>query len=163
MRIAITGGTGSLGQALTRHFLSVAERVVVFSRDELKQAVMSQALVADAEFGKGTVRFFLGDVRDRRRMVDAFAGCDVVIHAAALKRVDAVASHMGEIMKTNGPDSLVGLIVSTIQGSTETTFYVLALYYGVVQIRRVRHTLVACLVSEAAGVLGSVWAVRLMV
>jgi spore maturation protein SpmB len=66
-----------------------------------------------------------------------------------------------EVMQTHGADSLVGQIVSTMQGSTETTFYVIALYFGVVQVRRIRHTLVACLIAEAAGVLAAVWAVRL--
>lgn len=67
----------------------------------------------------------------------------------------------GEIMTTHGPDSLIGNIVSTMQGSTETTFYVLALYFGVIGIRRVRHTLVACLVADTAGVLAAVWFTRL--
>ena len=65
-----------------------------------------------------------------------------------------------EIMKTHGPDSLVGQIVSTMQGSTETTFYVLALYFGVVQVKRTRHTLIACLCADAAGLFAAVWAVH---
>lgn len=67
-----------------------------------------------------------------------------------------------EIMKVNGPDSLIGTIVSTMQGSTETTFYVLALYFGVVGITRTRHTIVACLAADTTGALVSVWAVRLL-
>lgn len=67
-----------------------------------------------------------------------------------------------EIMKTQGPDSLVGQIVSTMQGSTETTFYVLALYYGVVQIKNTRHTIIACLLADTAGILAAVWACRLL-
>jgi len=55
-----------------------------------------------------------------------------------------------------GPDSYLGYLVSTIQGSTEATFYVLAVYYGAVQVRRVRHTLVAALVADVAGVIGAV-------
>lgn len=62
-----------------------------------------------------------------------------------------------DIMKTNGPDSLVGYIVSTMQGSTETTFYVLALYYGVVAVRNTRHTLFACLLADACGALIAAW------
>jgi spore maturation protein SpmB len=65
-----------------------------------------------------------------------------------------------EIMKTNGPDSLVGQIVSTMQGSTETTFYVLALYFGVVQIKRTRHAVLACLLADSAGLLMAVWMCR---
>lgn len=66
-----------------------------------------------------------------------------------------------EIMQTHGPDSLIGTIVSTMQGSTETTFYVLALYFGVVSVRSTRHTLLACLIADTAGALGAVWAVHL--
>jgi len=66
-----------------------------------------------------------------------------------------------EIMKTHGPDSLVGQIVSTMQGSTETTFYVLALYFGVVQVKKVRHTIVACLCADVTGALASVYMTRL--
>jgi len=102
MRVCITGGTGSLGQALTYHFLRQwADRVVVFSRDELKQAVMCREIEAQFPGVGPQIRMFLGDVRNRRRMVKAFHGCDVVVHAAALKRVDAVACHMGEIKATN--------------------------------------------------------------
>ncbi len=65
-----------------------------------------------------------------------------------------------ELMNTHGPDSLIGNIVSTMQGSTETTFYVLALYFGAVQVRNGRHTLWACLAADAMGVLASVWFCR---
>jgi spore maturation protein SpmB len=65
-----------------------------------------------------------------------------------------------EIMKVHGPDSLIGQIVSTMQGSCETTFYVLALYFGVIGIRVTRHTLGACLVADAAGLVAAVWACR---
>lgn len=69
---------------------------------------------------------------------------------------------MAEIMTVEGPDSLVGYMVSTFQGSTETTFYTLAVYYGAVGIRRTRHTAPACLLADAAGVLGAVFIVNLM-
>jgi spore maturation protein SpmA len=68
---------------------------------------------------------------------------------------------MTEIMKTHGPDSFVGNLVSTIQGSTETTFYVLAVYFGAARIRDGRHTLPTCLIGELAGVLGAVAACHL--
>jgi spore maturation protein SpmB len=55
-----------------------------------------------------------------------------------------------------GPDSYVGYLVSTLQGSTETTFYVLAVYFGAVQVRRIRHALVAALTADVAGILGAV-------
>ena len=67
-----------------------------------------------------------------------------------------------EIMQTHGADSLIGQIVSTMQGSTETTFYVLALYFGVAQVRNGRHALPACLMADMAGALGAVWACRLL-
>ena len=58
-----------------------------------------------------------------------------------------------------GPDTHVGLLVSTLQGSTETTFYVLAVYFGAIQVRRVRHTLAAALSADVAGVIAAVFIV----
>lgn len=95
MRVLITGATGSLGHALVRRWQPLHERIVVFSRDEVKQAVMAQ------QFPQDNIRYFLGDVRDRRRLEQAMVGCDTVIHAAALKRVDAVAYNPEEVAKTN--------------------------------------------------------------
>ncbi len=70
---------------------------------------------------------------------------------------------MAEIMQAEGPDSLVGYLVSTLQGSTETTFYVLAVYFGAVGVTRVRHALAAGLTADLAGVIGAVMAVRWLV
>ncbi len=67
---------------------------------------------------------------------------------------------MAEILQAEGPDSLVGYLVSTLQGSTETTFYVLAVYFGAVGVVRIRHALVAGLTADIAGVIGAVVAVR---
>ena len=69
---------------------------------------------------------------------------------------------MAEIMSTHGPDSLVGYMVSTFQGSTETTFYTLAVYFGAVGITETRHTLPACLLADVAGILAAVFIVNLM-
>ena len=69
---------------------------------------------------------------------------------------------MAEIMTVSGPDSLVGYLVSTFQGSTETTFYTLAVYYGAVGVRRTRHTVPACLIADAAGIFAAVFIVNLM-
>ena len=69
---------------------------------------------------------------------------------------------MAETMTAEGPDSVVGYMVSTFQGSTETTFYTLAVYYGAVGIRRTRHTVPACLLADTAGILGAVFIVNLM-
>jgi spore maturation protein SpmB len=61
-----------------------------------------------------------------------------------------------------GPDSYTGILVSTLQGSTDTTFYILAVYFGSVQIRRIRHALAAGLTADVAGVIGAVAACQLM-
>ena len=64
-----------------------------------------------------------------------------------------------ETMKVYGPDSFVGFLVSVMSGSTETTFYVLAVYYGAVGVRAVRHTILACLAADLMGILGATfWA-----
>ena len=69
---------------------------------------------------------------------------------------------MAEAMSVHGPDSLIGYMVSTFQGSTETTFYTLAVYYGAVGIRETRHTVPACLLADTAGILAAVFIVNLM-
>jgi spore maturation protein SpmA/spore maturation protein SpmB len=69
---------------------------------------------------------------------------------------------MAEIMTTHGADSFIGYMVSTFQGSTETTFYVLAVYFGAVGVKETRHTLPACLLADTAGILAAVFIVNLM-
>lgn len=84
--ILITGGTGSFGTAMVKKLLSNKirpKRLVIFSRDELKQSQMME------KFPQGKypmLRFFIGDVRDQERLKSAFSGIDLVIHAAALKQ-----------------------------------------------------------------------------
>ena len=81
--ILITGGTGSLGKALTNHILSKykdLKKLIIFSRDEQKQYQMAQEY---PEQKYPQLRFFIGDVRDRDRLIMAFKGVDYVIHAAA--------------------------------------------------------------------------------
>lgn len=97
--ILVTGGTGSFGQRCIRTLLeqSQARRVIVFSRDELKQSQMQPAFVDYND----RVRFFLGDVRDATRLHRAFHGVDVVIHAAALKQVPALEYNPSEAIQTN--------------------------------------------------------------
>jgi spore maturation protein SpmA len=68
---------------------------------------------------------------------------------------------MTETLQVHGPDTLIGNIVSTMQGSTETTFYVIAVYCGAVAVKNVRHALPACLIADVAGVLAAVWLCRL--
>jgi spore maturation protein B len=69
---------------------------------------------------------------------------------------------MAEIMSVHGPDSFIGYMVSTFQGSTETTFYVIAVYFGAVGVKRTRHALPACLAADFAGILAAVFIVNLM-
>ncbi len=99
--ILITGGTGSFGQAFVRFVLSRAPRIgrlVIFSRDELKQLEMSQLFSAEQYPG---LRYFIGDIRDLDRLRRAMEGVDVVIHAAALKQVPAAEYNPFECIKTN--------------------------------------------------------------
>jgi UDP-N-acetylglucosamine 4,6-dehydratase len=97
--ILVTGGTGSFGRACITQLLRSCqpERVIVFSRDELKQSEMQQ----DPRFRSPCMRYFLGDVRDRERLMRAFRGVDLVIHAAALKQVPAAEYNPHEFIKTN--------------------------------------------------------------
>lgn len=99
--LLITGGTGSLGKALTNHILSnhsEIRRVIIFSRDEQKQFQMAQEYPID-QFPQ--IRFFIGDVRDRDRLIRAFKGVDYVIHAAAMKHVHLAEYNPEECIKTN--------------------------------------------------------------
>ncbi|MBK7106185.1 MAG: spore maturation protein [Ignavibacteriae bacterium] len=69
---------------------------------------------------------------------------------------------MAEIIATHGPDSMIGILVSTFFGSSETTFYVIAVYFGAVNIRKIRHALAAGLIADIAGVLGAIFIVKLL-
>src|SRR5262245_5380286 len=96
--ILVTGGTGSFGNAFVRTVLDShnPRKVVVFSRDEMKQYEMSQRIGEDDR-----IRFFLGDVRDGDRLKRACEDVDIVIHAAALKQVPAAEYNPFECIKTN--------------------------------------------------------------
>jgi len=99
--VLITGGTGSLGKALTETILRKwpkVKRLVIFSRDEQKQFLMAQDYPV-SEYP--SIRFFIGDVRDRERLVRAFEGIDYVIHAAAMKHVHIAEYNPSECVKTN--------------------------------------------------------------
>ena len=69
---------------------------------------------------------------------------------------------MAEIMNTHGPDSLIGYMVSTFQGSTETTFYTLAVYFGAIGIVKARHAIISCLMADFAGIMAAVFIVNLL-
>ena len=100
-RILITGGTGSFGRHMLNHLLSIypsIKRIVIYSRDELKQWEMQQLV---SEEKQDVLRFFLGDVRDLTRLSRALNGIDTVIHAAALKQVPAAEYNPSEFIKTN--------------------------------------------------------------
>lgn len=96
-QILITGGTGSFGQKFVKKLLSDyhPKRVVIYSRDELKQFEMQQT------FPQSCMRYFIGDVRDRERITTAMRGIDYVVHAAALKQVPAAEYNPMECIKTN--------------------------------------------------------------
>ncbi len=95
--ILITGGTGSFGRQFISTILASysPKRLIIFSRDELKQFEMQQ------EFNAPVMRYFIGDVRDKSRLVQAMKGVDFVIHAAALKQVPAAEYNPMECIKTN--------------------------------------------------------------
>ena len=99
--ILVTGGTGSFGKSFVRRMLTLypdLRRLVIYSRDELKQFEMSQAL---GETNFPAIRYFIGDVRDADRLRRALEGIDVVVHAAALKQVPAAEYNPFECIKTN--------------------------------------------------------------
>jgi UDP-N-acetylglucosamine 4,6-dehydratase/5-epimerase len=98
--ILITGGTGSFGRKFVELVLREfrPRKLIVFSRDELKQHEMRQEF---PDSGDSPVRYFLGDVRDRERLYRAFYGVDVVVHAAALKQVPACEYNPFEAILTN--------------------------------------------------------------
>mgnify|MGYP007080207895 CR=1 FL=1 len=73
-----------------------------------------------------------------------------------------IMERRAEAMQVHGPDSQIGYLVSTLQGSTETTFYVVAVYFGAVGVTRVRHAVVAGLIADVAGVVGATLAVKWM-
>jgi UDP-N-acetylglucosamine 4,6-dehydratase/5-epimerase len=95
-KILITGGTGSLGQALSKRLLDLdVDTIRIFSRNENKQVVM------ESEFNDSRLRFLIGDIRDQPRLIRAFEDVDIVFHAAALKHVPVVEYNPFESVKTN--------------------------------------------------------------
>ncbi len=95
--ILLTGGTGSFGKAFTEMMLESVhpKKLIIFSRDELKQSEMK------TQFDDQSIRYFIGNVRDKDRLKRAMNGVDIVIHAAALKQVPACEYNPLEAVKTN--------------------------------------------------------------
>ena len=113
--ILITGGTGSFGKAFVKTILErypTIKRLVVFSRDELKQFEMAQHFSEKKYTG---LRYFIGDVRDESRLRRALEGIDIVVHAAALKQVPAAEYNPFECIKTNvlGAQNLIEACLDT--------------------------------------------------
>lgn len=107
--VLITGGTGSFGKQLLKKILvkyPEVKKVVIYSRDELKQSELKKSYPIDKY---PQLRFFIGDVRDATRVKRAFEGIDVVIHAAAIKQVDTAEYNPTECIKTNieGADNVI--------------------------------------------------------
>ncbi len=99
--ILITGGTGSFGRAFVKYLLikKYFKKIIIFSRDELKQFEMKNNDLFNKNHKK--LRFFVGDIRDKERLMNAFNKVDYVIHAAALKQVDTAEYNPFEFIKTN--------------------------------------------------------------
>ena len=97
--VLVTGGTGSFGRAFTQYALHELrpKKLIIYSRDELKQSEMQAAFAEHA----ATMRYFIGDVRDEKRLRRAMKGVDIVIHAAAMKQVPACEYNPLEAVKTN--------------------------------------------------------------
>ena len=97
--VLVTGGTGSFGKAFARYAIETLKpkKLILYSRDELKQSEMR----AISPYDDKSVRYFIGDVRDRQRLQRAMRGVDVVIHAAAMKQVPACEYNPLEAVKTN--------------------------------------------------------------
>ena len=109
-KILVTGGTGSFGRQFVRTVLEKSDpaRLVIFSRDELKQHEMQQDIPAHQ-----AVRYFIGDVRDESRMEMAMRGIEIVVHAAAMKQVPTAEYNPFECVRTNihGAENVVNAAI----------------------------------------------------
>lgn len=113
--LLITGGTGSFGKKFVDIILSQfpnIRRLVIYSRDELKQYEMAQQYSSQNYPG---IRYFIGDIRDNQRLMLAFEGIDIVIHAAALKQVPTAEYNPMECIKTNvlGAENVIQSALNT--------------------------------------------------
>jgi UDP-N-acetylglucosamine 4,6-dehydratase (inverting) len=107
--ILISGGTGTLGQSLTKRLLELKpKKIIIYSRDEFKQDLMSK------KFNSDKLRFFIGDVRDRHRLEQVCRSVDYIVHAAALKQVPACEYNPVEAIRTN-IDGAINIINAAIK------------------------------------------------
>ena len=117
-KILITGGTGSLGQALTKRLLEIgANTIRIFSRNESKQIEMEDNIKDDR------LKFFIGDVRDFQRLSKAVEGADFVFHTAALKHVPKIEYNPFEAIKTNVVGSQ-NVIDASLDANVDKVVYV---------------------------------------
>lgn len=109
--ILVTGGTGSFGKAFIRRILSEysPKKLIIFSRDELKQFELQEEIAHEKN-----VRYFLGDIRDKERLMRAFAGVDIIVHTAAMKQVEASEYNPFEAIKTNiiGSENIISAAIA---------------------------------------------------
>lgn len=113
--VLITGGTGSFGKEFIKSILKNypdVKKIIIYSRDELKQSVLKQRYPFDKY---PQLRFFIGDVRDGERLIQACEGVDVIIHAAAIKQVDTAEYNPTECIKTNidGAENVINAALKT--------------------------------------------------
>ena len=116
--VLITGGAGSLGNALTRRIIDVARKVIVFSRDEAKHAEMLLKF-----HDHSNLRFFVGDIRDAGRITTALRGVDVCIHAACMKRVESCTYNPIEAAKNNVLGS-INVLEACVQQGVRRVLYI---------------------------------------
>ena len=123
--VLITGGSGAFGTAFSKYLLgitdTVPQRIVIYSRSEHRQAELQRELESEHPTAPHRMRYFIGDVRDRDRLKRAMEGIEIVVHAAALKRIEVGAYNPLEVKKTNidgaanvieaATDSRVGRVV----------------------------------------------------
>ncbi|MEW6618225.1 MAG: UDP-N-acetylglucosamine 4,6-dehydratase (inverting) [bacterium] len=111
--VLITGGTGSFGRKFVEILLKEynPKKLIVFSRDEMKQFEMAQEIFSEKEYEN--IRYFIGDVRDKERLHRAFHGVDIIVHAAALKQVPAAEYNPFEAVKTNiiGAENVINVAI----------------------------------------------------
>lgn len=118
-RILVTGGTGSLGNKIVETFCVGYQphKLIIFSRDEFKQSLMQK------KYDYECLRYFIGDVRDRRRLKQVCANVDIVIHAAALKQVPAIEYNPAEAIRTN-IDGTMNVIEACIENDVKKAVFI---------------------------------------